>query len=78
MKDIPLSNTHPWMAQTVVIRKQLGISQAEVARRMGKNRSSIRQMERSNGKRMRFSTFIAYIHAMGCDLHWSFDGEHEA
>lgn len=52
-----------------VKRKELGVNQAELAKRTGLSRQSVSSFENSNGERIRFSTVLKYTEALGLTLN---------
>ena len=60
----------------VAHRRALGLSQVEMAARMGTSQSAVARLE-SGGSDIRLSTLERYAAAMGCllELHWS-NNEH--
>jgi transcriptional regulator with XRE-family HTH domain len=63
------------VAQLVAARRRLGLSQTEVAARMGTSQSAVARLE-AGGADARISTLARYAVALGQRLAWRLD-EHE-
>lgn len=57
------------MAELAANRQRLGLSQTEVAARMGTSQSAVARLE-SGGSDARLSTLERYAEALGVELHW--------
>jgi transcriptional regulator with XRE-family HTH domain len=57
------------VAELVARRRALGLSQTEVAARMGTSQSAVARLEASSGD-VRLSTFERYAAAVGHTLDW--------
>lgn len=57
------------VAELAANRQRLGLSQTEVAARMGTSQSAVARLE-SGGSDARLSTLERYAEALGVELHW--------
>jgi HTH-type transcriptional regulator / antitoxin HipB len=64
-------------AMLLAAREQAGLTQAEVARRLGTHKSAISRME-NHAEDIRLSTLQRYAEAVGCFLHLELRPESEA
>lgn len=64
-------------AMLLAAREQAGLTQAEVARRLGTHKSAISRME-NHAQDIRLSTLQRYAEAMGCFLNVELRPESEA
>ena len=55
-------------------RQRLGLSQTEVAARMGTSQSAVARLE-AGGSDARLSTLERYAEALGVELHWRVSAE---
>jgi transcriptional regulator with XRE-family HTH domain len=60
------------LAELVSQRRSLGLSQTEVAARMGTSQSAVARLEAVAGD-VRLSTLERYAEAVGHTLHWSLE-----
>ncbi len=58
-----------FLSELVAARRRLGLSQTEVAARMGTSQSAVARME-SGDADMRISTAHRYAAALGAELRW--------
>jgi predicted transcriptional regulator len=65
---------HALSGQLTALRHQLGISQAEVAERMGTSQSAVARFE-SGDLDVRLSTVERYATALGGKLEWRIEHE---
>jgi predicted transcriptional regulator len=63
---------HSLSGQLVAFRRELGLSQAEVASRMGTSQSAVARFE-SGDLDVRLSTIERYTTALGGTLEWRID-----
>jgi transcriptional regulator with XRE-family HTH domain len=61
------------VAQLVRVRRQLGLSQTEVAARMRTSQSAVARLESGDGD-VRLSSLQRYAEAVGRDLRWRLAG----
>lgn len=64
-----LSERHRLLEELVTARLAVGLSQTEVAAKMGTSQSSVARLE-SGGADMRLSTLQRYANAVGLDVSW--------
>jgi transcriptional regulator with XRE-family HTH domain len=64
-------------AQLVRVRRQLGLSQTEVAARMRTSQSAVARLESGEGD-VRLSSLQRYAEAVGRDLRWRLAGRPES
>ncbi|HKF00270.1 MAG TPA: helix-turn-helix transcriptional regulator [Actinomycetes bacterium] len=64
------------IAQLVAARRRLGLSQTEVAARMGTSQSAVARLE-AGGADARVSTLARYADALGRRLAWRLDDHEE-
>jgi len=57
-------------AELTAVRLAAGLSQTEVAARMGTSQSAVARLEAGDGD-VRLSTLERYASAVGCELRWS-------
>jgi predicted transcriptional regulator len=57
------------VAELVRLRSQLGLSQTDVAARMGTSQSAVARLERGEND-IRLSSLQRYVAAVGGDLRW--------
>ncbi len=62
------------VAELAASRQRLGLSQTEVAARMGTSQSAVARLE-SGGSDARLSTLERYAEAVGVELHWRVSAE---
>lgn len=62
-------------SQLSALRRQLGISQVEVASRMGTSQSAVARLE-AGDLDVRLSTVERYMTALGGKLEWRVEHEH--
>lgn len=65
------------VGQLVRVRRQLGLSQTEVAARMGTSQSAVARLESGDGD-LRLSSLQRYADAVGRDLRWRLAGRSES
>lgn len=65
------------VGQLVRVRHQLGLSQTEVAARMGTSQSAVARLESGDGD-LRLSSLQRYADAVGRDLRWRLAGRSES
>ena len=62
--------------QLTSLRRELGLSQAEVASRMGTSQSAVARLEAGQGD-VRMSTIERYAAAVGHVVQWRLEGDHD-
>lgn len=62
-------NRRDLLAAIVAVRRSQGLTQEQVAERMGVSQSTVSEFERSSDPR--FSTVQRYAHALGCTIGMS-------
>ena len=67
---------HALSGQLTALRHRIGLSQAEVAQRMGTSQSAVARFE-AGDLDVRLSTVERYASALGGKLEWRIEHEHE-